>query len=56
MILRHHIPGVCDHLIDDLFIGGRGLSGEDFFHDHLEPEHLVTLAGVIKKVPEIFNS
>ena len=49
MILRHHIPGVGDHIVDEFLKTNLLLPLADMIQNRLKPEQLVALRLVIEE-------
>ena len=49
MIFRDHIPGICDHLIDQILVQYICRTGTYLSQDRLKPEQLVALCFIIEQ-------
>ena len=49
MILRHHVPGVGDHIVDEFLKTDLLLPPADMTQNRLKPEQLVAFRLVIKQ-------
>ena len=50
MILRHHVPGIGNHVVDQFVEADLLLPLTDVFQDRLKPEQLIALRFIVKEV------
>ena len=55
MILRHHVPGVGDHIVDEFLKTNLPLPFADMIQDRLKPEQLVAFRLVIEQAGQACN-